>query len=335
MKENMVFCAECRNDVYYTLAEKNMAGTLKGDAYDYVGKIAHCDNCKEEVYVAHINDYNLNALYDVYRTKNGIIPLDKILEIPKKYAIGKRSLSLLLGWGEQTFSRYYDGDMPTKQYSEILQRIYDDPNYYASILEKNKSNVPTAIAYKKSKRIVDTILGASTSMHAVDKTKIDVIIEYLLNQCEDITPLALQKALYYVQGFYYAFNKEFIFEENCEAWVHGPVYKNVYSRFSDYHFNPIDTSVDFDTSVFFVAEKATIDSVIKNLCCYSGKILEEFTHLELPWIQTRGDLPVNAACVRTIDKDLIGNYFFAIKEKYDMLTPTDIKGYAQKMFEKM
>ena len=46
--------------------------------------------------------------------------------------------------------------------------------------------------------------------------------QYLLYKCEDITPLALQKALYYVQGFYYAFEGRFLFDEDCEAWVHGP-----------------------------------------------------------------------------------------------------------------
>jgi len=39
---------------------------------------------------------------------------------------------LLLGWGEQTFSRYCDGDLPTKQYSEILKKIYDDQHYYST-----------------------------------------------------------------------------------------------------------------------------------------------------------------------------------------------------------
>ena len=29
--------------------------------------------------------------------------------------------------------------------------------------------------------------------------------------------IALQKALYYIQGFYYAFYKEFLFAENCQA----------------------------------------------------------------------------------------------------------------------
>ena len=59
---------------------------------------------------------NLKNLYNEFRKQNNIISLEHILEIPKKYNIGKRSLSLLLGWGGQTFIRYCDGDMPTKQY---------------------------------------------------------------------------------------------------------------------------------------------------------------------------------------------------------------------------
>jgi len=34
--------------------------------------------------------------------------------------------------------------------------------------------------------------------------------------------MALQKALYYVQGFSYAFYRTFLFTEDCEAWVQRP-----------------------------------------------------------------------------------------------------------------
>ncbi|MEG2548568.1 MAG: hypothetical protein RSA60_09020, partial [Eubacterium sp.] len=138
MRERKVFCEECRNDVTFTVINKQMDGTIKGETYTYLGKVAHCIDCNSEIYVEEINDYNLKVLYDKYREKQGIIPLDVILKISEKYAIGKRPLSLLLGWGEQTFSRYCDGDVPTKQYSEILQKIYDEPKYYEQILEENK-----------------------------------------------------------------------------------------------------------------------------------------------------------------------------------------------------
>ena len=116
MNAKKVFCEECRNDVDYVIATTPMTGSIREKEYSYIGKEAHCAECGSHIYVAEISDANLRALYDVYRQGNGIIALDQIREIPVKYAIGKRPLSLLLGWGEQTFSRYYDGDTPTKQY---------------------------------------------------------------------------------------------------------------------------------------------------------------------------------------------------------------------------
>lgn len=329
MTKNLVFCEECRNDVEYTITEVPMVGTIKGAEYHYTGKEARCVHCHTRIYVPEINDFNLKALYDVYRQKNGIVSLDVILAIPEKYAIGKRPLSLLLGWGEQTFSRYCDGDIPTRQYSEILARIYEDPIYYAELLEAGKANLKSQTSYEKSRKAVDAILGGPGTA----SSKIDIAIKYLLSQCEDITPLALQKALYYIQGFYYAFYTSFLFTENCEAWVHGPVYREIYFRYRDYRFDPIAEHRTFDDSVLTASEKAVFDSVIHNLCCYSGKILEEFTHNETPWLNARGDLPLSALSEQIIPQDSIGAYFTAVKTKYHMMKPNDIRTYALDMFE--
>ncbi len=330
MNEKMTFCEECRKDVTYYEESVPIKGTLKGEEYNYTGKKAICTGCGAEVYVAEIEDENLKMLYEAYRQKNGIMPLEKILEIPQKYDIGKRPLSLLLGWGEMTFTRYCDGDMPTKQYSDMLQRIYCEPNFYLSLLEENKGNLKSQTAYEKSKRTTAELLGEQNN--AIPK--VDEVINYLLFQCEDITPLALQKALYYIQGFYYAFMNSFLFSEDCEAWVHGPVYRDIYNRYSSYRFDPIESNGEFDISVFTDAEKAVIDSVIQNFCCYSGKILERFTHSEMPWIKTRGNLSADDHSNRTISKATIGEYFTAVKQKYNMLTPNDIENYTQIMFSR-
>lgn len=137
--------------------------------------------------------------------------------------------------------------MPTKQYSEILTRIHDDPKYYSEILEAGKGRLKAISAYEKSKKAVDVLLFSTSDTS--NETKISFAIKYLLNQCGDITPLALQKALYYIQGFYNAFYNDFIFSEDCEAWVHGPVYRDIYFRYRDYHFDPISSCEDFDSSI--------------------------------------------------------------------------------------
>ena len=331
MTRNLIFCEECRDDVEYTITEVPMIGKIKGIEYHYIGKEVRCVKCNTSVYVPEINDSNLKALYEVYRKENGIVSLDVILAIPKKYAIGKRPLSLLLGWGEQTFSRYCDGDIPTKQYSEILTKIYDDPIYYAELLEAGKENLNSQKTYEKSRKAVDELIKVSEN----NSSKINIAIKYLLNQCEDITPLALQKALYYIQGFYYAFYNTFLFIEECEAWVHGPVYRDIYFKYCDYHFDPIVKSQYFDDSVLSASEKAIFDSVINNLCCYSGKVLEQFTHNETPWLVARGDLPVTEPSKQIISHDNIGTYFKAVKEKYKMTKPNDIRVYSMDMFDSL
>jgi len=331
MIESITFCEECRKDVSYIETEEIFQNELKGETFEYKGKKAVCNECGSEVYVAEIEDYNLKALYDAYRTKNSIISLENILAIPEKYGIGKRPLSLLLGWGEMTFSRYCEGYMPSKQYSDILQQIYNEPAFYDSILETNKNNLKSLSAYEKSKRVTEKMLGANN----IPLAKIDVVIEYLLCICGDITPLALQKVLYYIQGFYYAFIDEFIFEEDCEAWAHGPVFPNIYHRYSSYRFDLIEGSGTCDEPVLTIYEKSIIDSVIKNLCCYSGKVLERFTHSEMPWLITRGDLPVSASCNRIIHKNELGKYFKVVKECFNIINPTDIENYSTKMFEQI
>ena len=62
------------------------------------------------------------------------------------------------------------------------------------------------------------------------------------------------------------------------------------------------------------------------------KVLEAFTHNESPWINTRGELPDGASSNKVIDRQLIGDYFVKIKEKYGMNSPRDIQLYAKDMF---
>lgn len=331
MKKGKVFCEECRKDVDFTVNEQQLTGKIKGEIYKYKGKVAHCAKCGTEIYVAEINDFNLKALYDEYREKNDIISLNQILEICSKYNIGKRPLSLLLGWGEQTFSRYCDGDIPTKLYSDILQKIYEDPFYYNRLLEENKSNLKTEAAYEKSKMAVAKLIQKDLN----GTSKINMVIEYLLKQCEDITPLALQKSLYYVQGFYYAFYNKFLFEGDCQAWVHGPVYPEIYYKYKDYRFEPIEFTIEIKDFDFTSSEKAILDSVVKNICCYSGKILEKFTHSESPWLSARGNLKESERSEQIICKEEIGEYFKQVKEKFNMINPNDIKMYAQTMFKQI
>ena len=325
------YCTECRTDATYSIEHKKMNCTLKEQLIEYEGDIAYCDNCGSEVWVPELHDSNLRNIYDEYRILNQLITPEMIKEVIEKYCIGKRPLSLLLGWGEHTVSRYLDGHIPSKQYSDELMRIYNEPSYYLLLLGRNKDNLASQLTYNKSKRAVEFIL----SQHSNIASNIYNIVDYVLFKGKDITHMTLQKALYYIQGFYYAFYEDYLIEEDCEAWAHGPVYRNIYSLYSNYNYEKIDKPEIIDDITFTNMEKGLIDNIIKYFCCYSGKVLEEFSHQEKPWLLARKGLPATEPSNEIINKNDIGNYFSLIKEKYNMCNPTDVQLYAVDMFERV
>lgn len=107
------------------------------------------------------------------------------------------------------------------------------------------------------------------------------------------------------------------------------------SKYSHYQFDPIKPIYICSELPFTEVEKAVIESVIKNLGCYSGKMLEKFTHSEKPWLETRGDLPENVPSSDVIPKSMINEYFITVKNLYKMLNPSDIQSYSEEMFKKI
>ncbi len=328
----MGFCEKCHNMVDCYVVEEQKSKDIKDKNISYMGKEAYCKECDDNVFNAEIRDYNLKKLDIAYRESEDIILISDMEKILEKYNVGKRPLSLLLGWGETTLTRYLNGDIPTKNYSNTLKRVLGDPDYMKELLEQNKERV-TEHAYSECKRAIKEI---SSTTELQTENKIDSVAKYILKNSADITPLALQKLLYYAQSFYKVFDGEFLFKEDCKAWVHGPVYTDIYYKYKDYKYNPIDGSdIEYNDINLTEPEKEMLESIINYFGCYSGKILEKMTHEEKPWRLTRRGLKDDEGSNKVIKKELIENYFTKIKSKYQMLNISDIKDYSQEHFQKI
>lgn len=331
----MTFCEECHEMVTYTTKDITMEKEIKGKKFKFDGKEAFCTNCEGSLFVADVRDYNLKQLDIAFRAAENLITVEEIQHILDIYSIGKRPLSILLGWGELTLTRYLDGAIPTKQYSERLFEILRTPEIMESLLEDNKESIAQN-AYKKSKEAIEKI-KRDGKYELIPENKIDSITKYILFNLSEITPLALQKLLYYSQGFNKVFNGKFLFEDDCQAWAHGPVYSEIYHKYKNFGCNPIDLSTFFDEAKFNISnsESEVLDTVIRNFGCYSGKILERMTHSEHPWLATRNGLSDDAPSNEIIEKELISNYFEQIKQKYNMLSTSDTSDYSKDIFEKL
>ena len=325
------FCENCRDMVDYSVKTVNKEKVIKGKTIRYVGKEAYCEECKEEIFEPEVRDYNLIQLDAAYREAEDLISVTDIEKVLERYDIGKRPLSLLLGWGEGTLTRYVDGDTPSKPYSDKLKHILVDKAYYRELLEKNKNRI-TEVAYRKSMTATEKIAETEGS----DISKLESAVKYLLLETSEITPLALQKLLYFAQGFNKAFENTFMFEEDCEAWAHGPVYRDVYHKYKEFGYNPIEENhLSYQNINLTGDEKELLNHIILYFGCYSGKILENMTHSEEPWRIARRGLLDGERSERVIEKYDIEEYFKNVKEKYEMLNFTDIKDYTKDLFSKI
>lgn len=324
-KERRGFCTECREQSQYELRKVVRKCNIKEKEYNMEITIAVCKNCGEEMNVPGIMDTRAREIDKQYREIEDIVSVSDIQKLMEIYNIGKAPLSLALGFGEITITRYLQGQIPSKEYSDIIRKALESPTYMIEQLKKNRDKIGNT-AYKKALKAteeLESLFGVSRKMLST--------ISYIFEQAREVTPLALQKMLYYIQGIYMVLFEGALYEEDCMAWVHGPVYESVYEMFRTFKYNPIDDNrfVMFKKSFQTLTEKEkeVIDLIIDTFGMYSGKTLESITHNEEPWKKAReGYLPMEPSNV-VIEKADIKKYFEEVSQKYDMRSVEGIKRY--------
>lgn len=107
--------------------------------------------------------------------------------------------------------------------------------------------------------------------------------KYFLSKNNELSDIQIQKLTYYAYAWYMVKNnREKLFEELPEAWVHGPVFKSLYYSMKNKEFyeDEVQGSVDSDISSF-------LDIIYNIYGKYSGNELEYLTHSESPWKNAR------------------------------------------------
>ena len=274
-------------------------------------------------------DSNAKLIDKQYREFENLVSVEDINTLMEVYNIGKAPLSLALGFGEVTITRYLQGQYPSAEYSNIIRKALYDAEFMMECLERNKTKVGST-AFKKAwnaalnlKELVDSV-----------SEKMLITISYIFEKSGEITPLALQKILYYIQGIFMVNYGRPLFCEECQAWVHGPVYEEVYNMFKGFKYNPIDDKrfVIFRDRFQMLTdeEKDVIDIVLNSFGMYSGKTLERITHKEDPWCNAYDDNNIGRYTNEVITKDSIRCYFKSISREFNLQSEEGLKKYIER-----
>lgn len=146
-----------------------------------------------------------------------------------------------------------------------------------------------------------------------------------------ISPLKLQKMLYYSQAWFMVFlgRENTLFKDVPQAWVNGPVYPVVYHEYKGKAANMCD---HLDASVFFDGDATDGLRLYTGKLGFNGELIELvesimtlygaqtqnqlilLTHSERPWAETRGNLAPYERSDKEIPLDLIYKYY---KDRHD------------------
>ena len=127
-----------------------------------------------------------------------------------------------------------------------------------------------------------------------------------------ITPMKMQKLLYFLQGWHLAITGEPVIEEKFSAWQYGPVEENLYHMLKKYRGMPITAYLTDEDSqqAFVVANTAEmfhkiLDMVWRKYSIFSALQLSAMTHEQgTPW-----DDVYNHSTSPYISNDEIKDYF--------------------------
>ena len=139
------------------------------------------------------------------------------------------------------------------------------------------------------------------------------VAESLINLSHDkgspVTNLKLQKLLYYAQAWHLVFYNAALFDEQIEAWVHGPVVPSVFRTYRYHRWNILARS---QTSKSVERTATHLEEIWRVYGKFEAWQLERLTHDEKPWQQARAGLPSDVASHNVITAGSMKDYYSSL-----------------------
>lgn len=156
------------------------------------------------------------------------------------------------------------------------------------------------------------------------------VAEFIIRHCNineiPISNLKLQKVLYYVQSWHLVFfEKHPLFKDVPEAWVNGPVYREIYNEYKPYGY--LDIKLGFDKSnkesyqdalnklKLDKEQERYMQSVLTHFAIKTPDELVLRTHRDAPWNEARKDCGLLDYSNEVITHDMMYDYYSNIKKK--------------------
>lgn len=295
------------------LRQENAELMFRKEKFQYIHLYYQCEDTKEQFTTTEIDEINLSQVYNQYRIKYGIPFPDEIKRIRQMYELPASKMSEILGFGDNQYRLYENGDMPSEANGKILSSI-KEPSIFKVFVENAKNQFETkefekiltklrkTMEYEKSHIKEELIFGSYSrgtynGYAAQSYSKLKNIILYFIEKCGGTFNTKMNKLLFYTDFLAYKTYGYGISGLAYKAIQFGPVpvrWDRVYSLIDDIYPEIVEftsgncgtklcSTLSPDYTCFSTEELKILDIVLERFKDTSASDISKLSHNEDAW----------------------------------------------------
>ena len=226
--------------------------TFRKEQFQYIHQYYECQDTHERFSTTELDEANLAQVYNQYRAKYGIPFPEEIKRIRKHYGLSAVKMSEILGFGENQYRLYENGDMPSEANGKVLMSIMN-PNVFRTFVENAREQFSveeyhkliTKVSTEKNEKYPSFCIAYlfninrrsvfnGYAMQSIDKLK--NILLFFIEKENGVFFTKMNKLLLYSDFLSYRLTGKGLTGLTYKAIAHGPVplkWDRIYSFYDE------------------------------------------------------------------------------------------------------
>ena len=289
---------------------------FRKEEYEYTYLCYQCVDTGEIFTTTQMDTVNTAQIYNCYRTEHGIPFPDEIKEMRSRYGLSASKMSKILGFGDNQYRLYENGEIPSIANGRVLKAI-QSPRTFATFVDAAKGvlsdeeygRIRKRLEEYEDKKLADEFIyhliygdsGRSKyngyAMLSVSRLK--NVMLFFIERFKGVFVTQMNKLLFYTDFLSYRENGQAMTGLSFKAIQYGPVperWDRVYGLIDDIFQVEVETrngnvgsklvsDISCDLSGFTDEQLTVLEKVYNAFKGDSPTVISQKSHKEAAWIE--------------------------------------------------
>ncbi len=300
------------------LVEEMRKAVFRKEEYEYTYLCYQCVDTKETFTTTQLDMFNTSQIYNSYRSAHGIPYPDEIKSIRNRYELSALKMSKILGFGDNQYRLYENGEMPNVANGRVLKAI-QSPGTFETFVDAAKNVLSDGEYTRIKKRLeecdseasMDILLyklifgdntrGRYNGYAKLSMSKLKNVLLFFIEKSKGVFVTKMNKLLFYTDLLSFREMGQAMTGLTFKAIQYGPVpdrWDRVYSLIDDISQIEVEgangavgsklvSDISCDMSSFTTEQTAILDKVYETFKQDTSVSISAKSHDEPAWIDNQ------------------------------------------------